>query len=69
MAATVAVPDISGTAAVDHERSLQEFTVGTRKSELALKQTDMVLKALLAVRPEYRYQVRQEIPQLATSTK
>lgn len=58
MAATVAVPEVSGTVALNHERSLREITVGTRKSALALKQTDLVVKALLAARPEYRYEVR-----------
>lgn len=50
--------EVSGTQTVDRESNLQEFTVGTRKSELALKQTDLVVKALLAACPDYEYQVK-----------
>jgi hydroxymethylbilane synthase len=58
MAALATMSEVSGTQTVNDVSSLQEFTVGTRKSELALKQTDLVVKALLAACPDYKYQVK-----------
>jgi hydroxymethylbilane synthase len=38
--------------------AISEFNVGTRKSALALAQTDLVVKALAEVWPDYKYNIK-----------
>jgi porphobilinogen deaminase len=58
MATLTTVSEVAGTQPLVQERIAQELNVGTRKSALALIQTDMVVKALLAARPDYRCQIK-----------
>ena len=47
------VPRLEGV-----QKEVPEFNVGTRKSNLALVQTDLVVKALAAAWPDYKYNIK-----------
>ena len=58
MAALATMSEVLGTQPLGQQKSLQAFSVGTRKSKLALVQTDMVVKALVSARPDYNFQIK-----------
>ena len=42
----------------DFKKHVETFSVGTRKSKLALAQTDLVVQALTAAYPDYSYDIK-----------
>ena len=42
----------------DFQQDVSTYRVGTRKSKLALVQTDLVVKALAASHPDYNYEIK-----------
>lgn len=53
MPAPTPVSEVAGMQHLD-----KEFNIGSRKSKLALIQTDLVVKALRDVRPDYKYEIK-----------
>lgn len=58
MAALATVPEMVGNRPLDQETNLKTFSIGTRKSKLALVQADMVVQALTSARADYKYQIK-----------
>jgi hydroxymethylbilane synthase len=58
MATLAVVSGVNAPANTDESSSKFTFNVGTRKSKLALVQTDMVVKALAAACPENIYAIK-----------
>lgn len=58
MTTIAVVPGVTAAADTDDSTSRATFNVGTRKSKLALVQTDLVVKALAAACPENVYAIK-----------
>jgi hydroxymethylbilane synthase len=58
MAVLAPVAEMVDTQPLDQDTSLQTFSVGTRKSKLALVQTDLVVQALASACADYKYLIK-----------
>jgi len=58
MSTTAVVPGEDGARKEERQERATTFNVGTRKSKLALVQTDLVVKGLATAWPDYSYAVK-----------
>jgi hydroxymethylbilane synthase len=58
MATLSLVPDDKETSQESIKTETSTFSIGTRKSKLALVQTDLVVRALAKAWPDYKYDVK-----------